>query len=312
MQVYNNIRDLPKFEKAVITIGTFDGVHQGHVQIVRQLIREAKEINGTPVVITFYPHPRMVVQKENQMFLLSTPEEKYSLLEELGIHDVVCIPFNKDFSEQTATDYIKNFLVDKFHPHTVIIGYDHKFGVNREGDYHLLESAGEQYDFKVKEIPEHVLKSVVISSTKIREALQTGAIETANEFLGYPYTISGKVVSGRQLGRTLGFPTANIIADDAFKLIPAIGIYAVKIFSEKFQTNYTGMLSIGTNPTVEGVIQTIEVNIFDFNEDLYGSHLTIRLIRRLRNEIKFESLEELIEQMKKDKIATEQVFKEVE
>lgn len=309
MQVYTNIQHLPPFNRAVLTIGTFDGVHQGHVQIIKQLVKEAREFDGTPVVITFYPHPRMVVQKENQMYFLNTPEEKYKLLEQLDIEHIVCVPFDREFSEQTAQDYIKNFLVDKFHPHTIIIGYDHKFGVNREGDYKMLEQGGRKFGFKVKEIPEHILRSVVISSTKIREALQTGAIETANEFLGYPYTFSGRVVRGRQIGRTLGFPTANVEINDPFKLIPAIGIYAVRVYSEKFKTSNNGMLSIGTNPTVAGKEQTIEVNIFDFDGDLYESTLEVKLIRRLRNEEKFNSLSELITQMKMDRAATEEVFR---
>ncbi len=309
MQVYTNIHNLPSFKRAVITIGTFDGVHQGHTQIIKQLVKEAREIDGTPVVITFYPHPRMVVQKESRMYFLNTPEEKYKLLEQLGIDHIVCVPFDKAFSEQTAQAYIKNFLVDKFNPHTIIIGYDHKFGVNREGDYKMLEEGGSSYGFRVKEIPEHILKSVVISSTKIREALQTGAIETANEFLGYAYTLSGNVVKGKQLGRTLGFPTANIEVQDQFKLVPAIGIYAVKVFSEKFQSYYSGMLSIGTNPTVAGKEKTIEVNIFDFDGDLYDSVLEVKFIQRLRNEEKFENLTELITQMKLDKVATEEVLR---
>jgi len=309
MQVYNNIHNLPSFTNAVLTIGTFDGVHQGHVQIIKQLVQEAKEINGTPVVITFYPHPRMVVHKDSQMFFLNTSQEKYKLLQDLGIEHIVVVPFDKDFSEQTAEVYIKNFLVEKFHPHTIIIGYDHKFGVNREGDYKMLEEGGEQYGFKVKEIPEHILKSVVISSTKIRQALQSGEIGTANEFLGYTYSFSGKVVYGKQIGRTLGFPTANIEVNDFYKLIPAIGIYAVGVYSEKFNQHYNGMLSIGTNPTVDGKKTTIEVNIFDFDDDLYDSILEVKLIHKLRNEEKFETLPELVEQMKKDKVATEELFK---
>ena len=309
MQVYTDIHNLPTFKNAVITIGTFDGVHQGHMQIIKQLVQEAGVIDGTPVVITFYPHPKMVVQREDQMYFLNTQAEKFNLLQELGINDIVCVPFDKSFSEQTASDYIKNFLVDKFHPHTVIIGYDHKFGLNREGDYQLLEEGGKRYGFNVKEIPEHVLRSVVISSTKIREALHTGAVETANEFLGYSYSFTGIVVRGKQIGRTLGFPTANIDVHDPSKLIPAIGIYAVKVFSDKFKAGFDGMLSIGTNPTTQGTTRTIEVNIFDFDGDLYDSLLTVRLIRKLRNEEKFDTLDDLVVQMEKDKIATIEVLR---
>jgi riboflavin kinase/FMN adenylyltransferase len=310
MNVYNNISQLPSFRNAVLTIGTFDGVHQGHVQIIKQLVSEAKTVYGTPVVITFYPHPKQVIEEgKKPIFILNTPEEKYKLLHAYGIEHIVVVPFDKAFAEQPAASYIKHFLVDKFHPHTIIIGYDHRFGMNRKGDYHLLEAEAVKYNFNVKEIPEHVLKSIVISSTKIREALHTGAIETANEFLGYPYTIKGRVVEGKKLGRTLGYPTANLNIADKDKLIPGIGIYAVTVRSEAVPGNFKGMMSIGTNPTVGGTERTIEVNIFDFEKDIYGTHVEISFIKRLRNEEKFDSLELLKEQLGRDKINALEAFK---
>ena len=302
MHVYTNIDQLPAFKNAVITIGTFDGVHQGHVQIIKQLVNEANAVDGTPVVITFYPHPKQVIGTGKPVFILNTPHEKYQLLHAHGITHIVCVSFNKEFAEQSAGDYIKNFLADKFHPHTIIIGYDHRFGMDRKGDYHLLENESVKYGFIVKEIPEQVLKSVVISSTKIREALHTGAIDTANEFLGYPYSITGKVVAGKKLGRTLGYPTANLEIADKNKLIPALGIYAVKVRSEVVPGDFIGMMSIGTNPTVDGKERTLEVNIFDFDNDIYGTSLEVSFIKRLRNEEKFNSLEDLKEQIGRDKV----------
>lgn len=310
MEIYNDITALPDFNNGVITIGTFDGVHLGHVQILRQLVREAKAVNGSAVVITFYPHPRKVIKADDTpVYLLSTQEEKYKLLSAHGIEHIVCIPFDKKFSEQPARNYIKNFLVDHFHPHTVIIGYDHKFGKDREGDYHLMEAASVEYNFKVKEIPEHIIKNIVISSTKIREALLSGDIHTANEFLGYSYKLKGTVVTGKKLGRSLGYPTANLEIVDKDKLIPGLGIYAVKVSCEAIPGHFTGMLSIGTNPTVNGKARTIEVNIFDFNYDIYGSSVELSIIQKLRNEQKFDSLDELKDQMHLDEIATLAVIK---
>jgi len=312
MNVYNDINQLPVFKNAVITIGTFDGVHKGHVQIIRQLINEATVINGTPVVITFFPHPKQVLEQHKKpIFILNTPEEKYKLLHAHGIKHIVCVPFDKKFADQPATAYIKDFLVEKFHPNTIIIGYDHKFGLNRFGDYKLLEIASTEYNFKVKEIPEQVIKSVVISSTKIREALHKGDAETANEFLGYYYTLNGKVTAGKKLGRTLGYPTANLVIKDENKLIPAMGIYAVTVHSDTIPGNFKGMMSIGTNPTVNGKERTIEVNIFDFDNEIYNTNLEISLIKRLRNEEKFNSLDELTDQMAKDKVSSLEVLSKI-
>lgn len=302
MQIYNNINHLPAFEKAVITIGTFDGVHKGHQQIIDQLIKEAGNISGTPVLITFYPHPKQVVSgNKNPLYIINTPEEKYELLEKQGIEHVVVVPFDKTFAEQSASAYIEDFLVKKFHPHTIIIGYDHRFGNNREGDYHLLEKKAVAHDYTVKEIPEHVLQDVTISSTKIRAALLNGDIDAAAGYLGYHYFFSGKVVQGNQLGRTIGYPTANLQIENEQKLVPANGVYAVKVTIEGRKETYKGMMNIGVRPTVDGTKRVIEVNIFDFDETIYGERLRISLEKHLRYEVKFNGLDELNAQLARDK-----------
>ena len=310
MKVYNNIHSLPVFKNAVITIGTFDGVHRGHQQILEQLIKEATAIDGTAVLITFYPHPKQVVSlQKGPLYIINTPEEKYDLLHRKGIEHIVVVPFDTAFAEQTATSYIKDFLADKFHPHTIIIGYDHRFGNNREGDYHLLEQEAETYNFKVKEIPEHVLKNITVSSTKIRASLLQGDLETATAYLGYSYFFSGKVILGNQLGRTLGFPTANLQVQNEQKLIPANGVYAVKIAIKGRDDHFTGMMNIGVRPTIDGFTRVIEVNIFDFDEMIYDSTLTITLVKYLRREIKFVGLDELKAQLVKDKENAKTSFK---
>jgi riboflavin kinase/FMN adenylyltransferase len=302
MKVYYNIHQLPEFKNAVITIGTFDGVHQGHQQIIQQLLQEAKAIHGTAVLISFFPHPKQVVSlQKGPLFIINTPEEKYDLLHKQGIKHIVVVPFNKSFAEQSASSYIKNFLVDLFHPHTIIIGYDHRFGNNREGDFYLLEKESEKYGFKIKEIPEHILKNVTISSTKIRTALLAGDIDTAATYLGYLYFFSGKVIQGNQLGRTIGYPTANLEIENEQKLIPANAVYAVNIEITGRGETYKGMMNIGLRPTVDGSKRMIEVNIFDFDEMIYGSTLKITLIKHLRNEVKFNGLDELKTQLAKDK-----------
>jgi riboflavin kinase/FMN adenylyltransferase len=307
MQVYTNIDELPQFRNAVITIGTFDGVHLGHSKIIAQLLEEARDVQGTAVLITFYPHPKRVVHSnKNPLYILSTQREKYQLLSDKGINHVVVIPFDKDFSQQSALSYIKDFLVDKFHPHTVIIGYDHRFGRNREGDFKLLETEAARYHFNVKEIPEKLLEDVIISSTKVRTALLEGDIQTAASYLGYDYFFSGTVIEGNKLGRTIGYPTANLQVDDAQKLIPANGVYAVDVelndhnaVSRKFR----GMMNIGVRPTVDGSQRMIEVNIFDFEEMIYGATLKVTMRKKLRNEFKFDGLESLKSQLARDKTA---------
>ena len=306
MKVYTDINHLPQFTNAVITIGTFDGMHLGHSRIIEQLISEAKAVNGTPVLITFYPHPKQVIDNlKKPLYILNTPTEKYDLLYKKGIENIVVVPFDKSFAEQTALKYIKDFLIEKFHPHTIIIGYDHRFGNNREGDYRLLENEAANYNFRVKEIPEHVLQDVIISSTKIREALQGGDIKTAAAYLGYDYFFSGKVIEGNKLGRKIGYPTANLHIEDEKKLIPANGVYAVEVEIKNLKWDkktFGGMMNIGIRPTVDGSNRAIEVNIFNFDEDIYGLDIKITLKKWLRAEVKFPGLDTLKAQLALDKI----------
>ena len=305
MKVYYDIQTLPAFTNAVITIGTFDGLHNGHRKIIELMQREADKVKGETVIITFDPHPRQIVGKEsNPVFLINTLAEKILLLQNLNIDHLVVIPFTEAFASQTAEEYIKDFLVNTFHPHTIIIGYDHHFGKGRTGNYKLLEEKATENNFIVKEIPVHMLQDVTISSTKIREAILQGDIETARNFLGYDYFFTGKVITGNQLGRTIGYPTANIEIEEEQKLIPGNGVYAVtvKIISLD-NKDYSGMMNIGIRPTINGVMRVIEVNIFDFDEDIYEQAITITLKKHLRSEIKFNGLDALKEQLAKDKIA---------
>lgn len=301
MKVYRSLEQLPVFTKAVITIGTFDGVHLGHQQIIQQLLQEAKATGGESVLISFYPHPRKIVQPETNIAQLTTLEERIELLKQQGLDNLVVVQFNKKFSEQTAQQYIKDFLVDLFHPSLIIIGYDHKYGNNREGDYLLLEQMGETYNYVVEEIPQQVLNDVAVSSTRIREALQKGNIETANQLLGYSYFFKGYVIEGNKLGRKLGFPTANLQMEDADKLVPANGVYAVEAQVEGESSILKGMMNIGIRPTVDGSRRMIEVNLFDFDEDIYNRHLKVYVKHHLRDEHKFDGLEKLTEQLHKDK-----------
>ncbi len=306
IQVHRDLQHLPDFKKAVITIGTFDGVHLGHQQIIKLLKKEAAEIGGETVIITFYPHPRKIVTHgKSDVKILNTLEEKIELLNEKGVDHLVVVAFDDDFANQTAEEYIENFLVKKFHPHTIIIGYDHKFGKNRLGDYHLLEKMGEKFNYKVKEIPEHVSNHVTISSTKIREALLKNDIENANTYLGYKYFFEGKVVEGNKLGRTIGYPTANLVIEDEEKLVPGNGVYAVTLTIGQNKSLLKGMMNIGMRPTVNGNKRTIEINIFDFNHDIYGQYLRVYLYAYLRGEVKFEGLDQLKEQLAKDKVNAE-------
>ncbi|WP_231401989.1 bifunctional riboflavin kinase/FAD synthetase [Panacibacter microcysteis] len=296
---------MPIFRNAVITIGTFDGVHTGHQQIIAQLKREADAINGETVIITFHPHPRKVVAHK-EVFILNTLEEKTELLRQRGIDHLVVVPFDESFAQQTATEYIEHFLWQKLHPHTVIIGYDHRFGKNRQGDYHLLEDYGKQLGFIVKEIPEHVLNDITVSSTKIREALLNSDVATANNYLGYDYFFEGLVVEGNKLGRTLGYPTANLQVGHAEKLVPGNGVYAV--IAVAGQSSYKGMMNIGVRPTVDGKKRVIEVNIFDFNHDIYGSNLRVYIKYYLRGEVKFNGLDELKNQLALDRMSALKVL----
>jgi len=305
MQVHTQINNLPVFRNAVVTIGTFDGVHTGHQQIIAQLKEEAHAIDGETVIITFHPHPRKVVAHK-EVFVLNTLDEKIELLREKGIDHLVVVPFDERFASQSAKEYVEHFLFEKFHPHTVIIGYDHRFGHGRQGDYHLLEDFGKQLGFLVKEIPEHVLNNITVSSTKIREALLNSDVETANNYLGYDYFFEGLVIEGNKLGRTLGYPTANLQIETPEKLIPGNGVYAVIASVDK--STYKAMMNIGVRPTIDGKKRMIEVNLFDFNQDIYGKTLRVYIKKYLRGEVKFNGLEELKNQLGIDKESTLRVL----
>lgn len=302
IKVHRVLTELPPFKNAVITIGTFDGVHVGHQQIIELLKQEAARLQGETIIITFHPHPRKIVAKDGgQIRILNTLPEKIELLDKIGVAHVVVVPFSNEFALQSAEDYIRNFLVKNFHPKTIIIGYDHRFGNNRLGDYHLLEDMGETMNYSVKEIPEQVLNEVIVSSTKIREALLKSDVATANKFLGYPYFFSGMVVEGNKLGRTIGYPTANLKIEPEEKLIPGNGVYAVEVTLKKNNTNFTGMMNIGVRPTINGTQRVVEVNIFNFDEDIYGQELRVYVKQYLRGEVKFNGLDQLKLQLAEDK-----------
>jgi riboflavin kinase/FMN adenylyltransferase len=299
MKVYYSTDDLPVFSKAVVTIGTFDGVHLGHQQILEQLRQEAGRIGGETVIITFHPHPRKVVATNQPIYLISTIEEKIELLDKKGIDHLVVVPFTAEFSQQRPEDYIEQFLVKKFHPHTIIIGYDHRFGQGRKGDYKLLEAFSDQFGYRLLEISARVINENTVSSTLIREAVLKGDASAANALLGYDFFFEGLVVHGKKLGRGLGYPTANLQMENEEKLVPGNGIYVVEV--ELDGKKYGGMMSIGIRPTIGITERTIEVNIFDFDKDIYGKRLRVYVKKYLREEKKFKDLEELKEQLAVDK-----------
>ncbi len=303
MQVHADLDELPEFRNAVITIGTFDGVHMGHRQVIDSLKAEAARIGGETVLITFHPHPRKIVSSAILgIRLINTLEERIELLEKLGIDHLVIVPFTEHFANQSATEYIDNFLIDKFHPHTIIIGFDHRFGRDRQGDYRLLEQCAPTYNYQLKEIPKHILEHISISSTNIRQALVDTEVEKASMLLGYDFYFTGVVVHGDKLGRELGYPTANLHIPDEEKIIPGNGIYAVYAQPEGEEQVCKGMMSIGFRPTVEGKTRVVEVNIFDFDKDIYGKKLKVFVRKYLREEWKFDTLEALVKQIDQDKI----------
>lgn len=298
MKIVKNISNFLSVEKTFVTIGTFDGVHFGHHKIIEKLVSEAKKGQKKSVVLTFFPHPRMVLQKDASIELINTIDERAQLLEKTGLDYLIIHPFSKKFSRTTALEFVRDILVNQLNISKLIIGYDHHFGKNREGNITQLTEYSHLYEFDVEEIPAQDINDVSVSSTKIRRALANGNLKTANNYLGYFFMINGLVVNGKQLGGKIGYPTANIHVQESYKLIPKTGVYVVK----SVITNKTifGMMNIGNRPTVDGDHQTIEVHFFDFNQDLYGKKLTIELLYFLRDEEKFESIESLVLQLKKD------------
>lgn len=299
MKVFQSVSHFKSNANSFVTIGTFDGVHIGHQKILRKLIEQAKKEKKKSVLLTFFPHPRMVLQKNASVELLNTIKEKSDLLEEMGLDYLIIHPFSKEFSRLTALDFVRDILVNQLNTSKLIIGYDHHFGKNREGNINQLREYSLLYDFSVEEIPAQDIDDVSVSSTKIRNALKDGELKTANKYLGYEYKLSGEVINGKKLGGSIGFPTANIDVKEDYKLIPKTGVYAIKTSINGIV--YFGMMNIGYRPTVDGDHQTIEVHIFDFDGDLYGKKIQISLLYFLREEQKFDSIDDLIAQLNKDK-----------
>ena len=285
--------------KTVVTIGTFDGVHKGHQQIIRHLVETAKQENCSSLILTFFPHPRLVLQGDSSIQLLNTIEERKALLAKTGVDHLIVHPFDEAFSSMTAEEFIVSVLVKKLNVQQIIVGHDHRFGKNRTANFDDLVEYGKKYNFQVTQIAAEMLNEVNISSTKIRTALQVGDIQLANSYLGQPYQLNGQVQKGNQLGRTIGFPTANLAVAESYKLIPKKGVYLVQ--SVLNQKKVFGLMNIGVRPTVDGKTQTIEVFYLDFESDLYGQQLHVELLDFIRDEQKFESLDALKIQLEKDK-----------
>ena len=303
MKIFNSIKLFNTAKPTIVTIGTFDGVHLGHRKILEQIAKSAQALSCESLVLTFFPHPRMVLQEDTEMKQLNTLDEKIDQLDDLGIDNLVVHPFDKEFSRLTAEEFVKKVLVDVFKIKKIIIGHDHRFGRNRTANIDDLINFGETYGFEVEQITAEEINEVSISSTKIRNALLEGNIELAATYLGYNFSLTGIVSKGKQLGRTIGYPTANIKIDEEYKLIPLNGVYIAKSLING-QLVF-GMMNIGTRPTIDGTTQTIEINYFDFKQDLYGERITLSLLHRMRPEQKFESVDALKNQLSKDKAMAE-------
>lgn len=308
MKIYNNINDFKKVSHAIVTIGTFDGVHLGHQAIFKKMKEAADAEGGETVVITFHPHPRLVLQIDSSnLRFINTQAKKIELMEEAGIDNLVNIQFTKAFSRISSETFIRDYIVDKVVPSRLVIGYDHHFGKNRMGDFRRLYDLGHKLGFRVDRIPVQDVENIAVSSTKIRKALEAGDVKKANLLLGYAYSLTGKVIRGNELGRTIGFPTANIQVDNVYKLITNPGVYACFI---NWQGKvYKGMGNIGYRPTIQPGELTIEVHIFDFNEDVYGQEITIRFIDRIRDEQKFDSISGLRNQLLHDRETAQNILK---
>ncbi|KQC02849.1 bifunctional riboflavin kinase/FAD synthetase [Pedobacter sp. Hv1] len=349
MKIYHQLSDFKKLSNAVVTIGTFDGVHYGHQKIVKRLCELAKSSGGESVILTFFPHPRMIIDPENQdLKLINTIKEKAEILANLGVDHLIITPFTRDFSNLSPTEYIKNILVDTIGTKQIIVGYDHRFGKDRKGGMAELEALSKTYQYNIEEIPEQDINDVAVSSTKIRKALLEGDVALAATYLGYHFAINGPVIKGDKIGRTIGFPTANIFVEETYKLIPSDGIYAVTIEMQEEESEvhsqesevgsqkstvqsqksgveskglevesnsrlrtkdsrlqlYKGMAYIGQRPTINGMTRNIEVNIFDFNREIYGQNIKMNFLKFLRHDVKFTGLETLTQQLHQDKLDT--------
>lgn len=307
MNIFNSIQDFTANAKTIVTLGTFDGVHNGHKRILDKLIKSSRITGYNNVVLTFFPHPRMVLQQNTDIKLLNSIDEKAALLEEYGIDNLIIHPFDHAFSRLTAEEFVKDVLVGKLNIHKIIIGHDHRFGRNRTATIEDLVRFGAEYNFEVEEISAFEINEVSVSSTKIRNALADGNIAKANKYLGYPYFITARVIQGKQLGRTIQFPTANIEPTEGYKLIPADGVYTASAIIEGKKVQ--GMMNIGIKPTVSGEKRTIEVHFFDFGDDLYGREIKVSIHGRIRDERKFESVTALKAQLETDREFSLHYFK---
>lgn len=319
MKIYHQLSEFKKLTNAVVTIGTFDGVHYGHQKIIKRLCELAKSTGGESVILTFFPHPRMIIDPENQdLKLINTINEKAKILADLGVDHLIITPFTRDFSNLTATEYIKEILVNQIGTKQIIVGYDHRFGKDRKGGMNDLIALSKVYDYAIEEIPEQDVNDVAVSSTKIRTAVLEGNVSLAAEYLGYNFSINGPVIKGDKIGRTIGFPTANIFVEETYKLIPSDGIYAVTIemnaeagvrSSDTQIVTYKGMAYIGQRPTINGMTRNIEVNIFDFDREIYGQNIKMNFLKFLRHDVKFTGLEALTAQLHEDKEESLNFFK---
>jgi riboflavin kinase/FMN adenylyltransferase len=308
VKIYRNQASFKATEKTYITIGTFDGVHIGHQKVLKTLIDEARENKTTPLLLTFFPHPRMVLQQDVELKLINTLDERIQLLESTGLEQLFIHPFSKDFARLSALDFVRSLLVNTLHVSKLFIGYDHHFGKNREGNYEQLEDYAHTYDFEVSEISEQDIDNIAVSSTKIRKALDTGDIERANRYLGYPFMLTGTVVKGKSLGKTIGFPTANLYIEESYKLIPKTGAYIVQATID--QRLVYGMMNIGYKPTLGGDTQTIEIHFFNLQQDLYGQKIQVQVLKFLRAEEKFNSVEALKKQLQTDRLNAQSFIKQ--
>ncbi len=306
MKVFQNISSYQPQKPTVLTIGTFDGVHIGHKKIIERLTKNAEKHDLESVILTFFPHPRMVLQKDSDIKLLNTIEEKIELLEQSGLNSLIIHPFDKTFSELSAEEFVKQILIEKLNLKKIVIGYDHRFGKNRTAGIDELIVFGEKYGFEVEQISAQEIDEIAVSSTKIRKALDNGEIALTNSYLGYNYFFQATVVEGKKLGRTIGFPTANLKVSENYKLIPKTGVYIVEILLDN--QKFKGMMNIGFNPTVNGNHQTIEVNILDFNQDIYGKNVQVSFLEKIRDEQKFASVDEFKNQLEKDRETTQNYF----
>lgn len=307
MRLYQKLSDFQAKGNAIVTTGTFDGVHLGHQRIIKRLKEVAKERNGETVLLTFWPHPRLIVSPhDDNIKLLTTIQEKQEIIADLGVDHMVVLPFTREFSELTSDKYVGDILVKGLGTKALVIGYDHRFGKNREGGIDYLQKYSDRYKISIEEIPRQEIENITISSTKIRKALLEGKIDAANELLGRPYSFHGPIIKGRQLGRTIGFPTANVYIEKKYKLIPMNGVYATQIKLRNLV--YQGIMNIGNRPTVDGIGTTMEVHIFDFSDDIYGENIKVEILGFIRKEEKFDNIQLLINQIKSDILVAKSMF----